>query len=71
VKASASELVMTDTEGKNQYTMQVSAGATIRRGGKEAKLPDLQAGDTITVVTATHEGKATVTRIEAEAAGKQ
>jgi hypothetical protein len=69
VKTSAGELVMTDAEGKNQHTMQVPAGATVTRDGKEAKLTDLKAGDTITVTTDTTEGKAMVTKVEAKAAG--
>jgi hypothetical protein len=69
VKTSANELVMSDKEGKNEHTMKVAASATVTRDGKEAKLTDLQAGDTITVTTDTKEGKMMVTKIEAKAEG--
>ena len=69
VKTNAGELVMTDKDGKNQHTMQVPAGAIVTRDGKEAKLTDLKAGDTITVTTDTEEGKSGVTKVEAQAAG--
>ncbi|MGE0823996.1 MAG: hypothetical protein AB7G75_25475 [Candidatus Binatia bacterium] len=69
VKTSDGELVMTDMGGNNQHPMQVPAEATVTRDGKEAKLTDLQEGDTITVTTDTKEGKAVVTKVEAQAAG--
>ena len=69
VETSAGKLVMTDMEGKNQHPMEVPASATVTRDGKEAKLNDLKAGDTITVTTDTKEGKSTVTKVEAMAAG--
>ena len=69
VETSAGKLVMTDMEGKNQHPMEVPASATVTRDGKEAKLNDLKAGDTITVTTDTKEGKSTVTKVEAKAAG--
>lgn len=67
VETSASKLVMTDMEGKNQHPMEVPASATVIREGKESKLTDLKAGDTITVTTDTKEGKAMVTKVEAKA----
>jgi Cu/Ag efflux protein CusF len=69
VETSAGKLVMTDMEGKKPHPMEVPANATITRDGKDAKLSDLKAGDTITVTTDTKEGKAVVTKVEAKAAG--
>ena len=69
VETSAGMLVMTDMEGKNQHPMEVQANATVTREGKEAKLTDLRAGDTITVTTDTMKGKSVVTKVEAKAAG--
>jgi hypothetical protein len=69
VETSAGKLVMTDMDGKKEHSMEVSASATVTRDGKEAKLTDLQAGDTITVTTHTKDGKAMVTKVEAKAAG--
>ena len=69
VETSASKLVMTDMGGKNQHPMEVPASATVSRNGKESKLTDLKAGDTITVTTDTKDGKSMVTKVEAKAAG--
>lgn len=69
VETSAGKLVMTDKDGKNQHPMEVPASATVTRDGKESKLTDLKAGDTITVTTDTKDGKAMVTKVEATAAG--
>jgi Cu/Ag efflux protein CusF len=69
VETSAGQLVMTDQDGKNQHPMEVPASATVSRNGKEAKLTDLKAGDTITVTTDTKDGKSMVTKVEAKAAG--
>jgi len=68
VETSAGKLVMTDMEGKKPHPMEVPVNATITRDGKDAKLSDLKAGDTITVTTDTKEGKAVVTKVEAKAA---
>ena|SRR5258706_387511 len=69
VETSAGKLVMTDMDGKNQHPMEVPASATVSRNGKEAKLTDLKAGDTITVTTDTKDGKSMVTKVEAKVAG--
>jgi uncharacterized protein involved in copper resistance len=69
VETSAGKLVMTDMDGKKQHPMEVPISATVTRDGKEAKLIDLKAGDTITVTTDTKEGKSMVTKVEAKAAG--
>ena len=68
VETSAGKLVMTDMEGKKPHPMEVPSSATITRDGKESKLTDLKAGDTITVTTDTKDGKSTVTKVEAMAA---
>ena len=69
VETSAGKLVMTDMDGKKEHPMEVPTSATVTRDGKEAKLTDLKAGDTITVTTDTKDGKAMVTKVEAKAAG--
>jgi co-chaperonin GroES (HSP10) len=69
VETSAGKLVMTDKDGKKEHPMEVSAKATVTRDGKESKLTDLKAGDTITVTTHTKDGKAMVTKVEAKGAG--
>ena len=69
VETSAGKLVMTDMEGKKPHPMEIPASATITRDGKESKLTDLQAGDTITVTTDMKDGKSTVTKVEAKATG--
>jgi Cu/Ag efflux protein CusF len=68
VETSAGKLVMTDMDGKKEHPMEVPASAAVTRDGKEAKLTDLKAGDTITVTTDTKDGKAMVTKVEAKAA---
>lgn len=69
VETSEGKLVMTDTEGKNQHSMDVAGDATVTRDGKEAKLADLKAGDMITVTTGKKDDKPMVTKVEAKAAG--
>jgi hypothetical protein len=69
VETSTGKLVMTDMDGKKEHPMEVSASALVTRDGKESKLTDLKAGDTITVTTHTKDGKAMVTKVEAKAAG--
>src|SRR5215470_4266380 len=49
VSTSAGKLTMTDVEGKNQHTMDVSTTAMVMRDGKTAALADLKPGDMITV----------------------
>jgi len=66
VETSASKLVMTDMEGKKPHPMEVPTSATVTRDGKEVKLSDLKAGDTITVTTDTQDGKSMVTKVEAK-----
>jgi Cu/Ag efflux protein CusF len=68
VETSPGKLVMTDMDGKKQHPMEVPTSATVTRGGKESKLTDLKAGDTITVTTDTKDGKSMVTKVEAMAA---
>jgi hypothetical protein len=68
VETGAGKLVMTDMDGKKQHPMEVPTSATVTRGGKESKLTDLKAGDTITVTTDTKDGKSMVTKVEAMAA---
>jgi hypothetical protein len=60
---------MTDMDGKKQHPMEVPTSATVTRDGKESKLTDLKAGDTITVTTDTKDGKSMVTKVEAKPAG--
>lgn len=69
VDTNAGKLVMTDMEGKKEHSMEVSTSATVTRDGKEAKLADLKAGDTITVTTDMKDGKTLVTKVEAKAEG--
>lgn len=69
VETSAGKLVMTDMDGKKEHPMEVPASATVTRDGKESKLADLKAGDTITVTTETKDGKSMVTEVEAKAGG--
>ena len=69
VETSEGKLVMTDMDGKKEHPMEVPASASVTRDGKESKLTDLKAGDTITVTTDTKEGQPMVTKIEAKAAG--
>jgi hypothetical protein len=69
VETSAGKLVMTDMDGKKEHPMEVPASASVTRDGKESKLTDLKAGDTITVTTDTKEGQPMVTKVEAKAAG--
>jgi hypothetical protein len=69
VETSDGKLVMTDMDGKKQHPMEVPTSATVTRDGKEAKLTDLKADDTITVTTDTKDGKSMVTKVEAKAAG--
>src|SRR5262245_56734561 len=66
VGTSTGKLMMTDLEGKNQHTMDVSATATVTRDGKAATLADLKPGDTITVTTEKTETATAVTKIEAK-----
>lgn len=69
VETSAGKLVMTDMEGKKPHPMEVPSSATVTRDGKESKLTDLKAGDTITVTTDMKDGKSVVTKVEAKEAG--
>ena len=69
VDTSTGKLVMTDMEGKKEHSMELSTSATVTRDGKEAKLADLKAGDTITVTTDMKDGKTLVTKVEAKAEG--
>jgi hypothetical protein len=68
VETSAGKLVITDMEGKKPHPMEAPTSATVTRDGKDAKLTDLKAGDTITVTTDMKDGKSVVTKVEAKAA---
>lgn len=69
VGTSTGKLTMTDAEGKNQHTMDVSATATVMRDGKSATLADLKSGDMITVTTEKTGSATTVTKVDAKPAG--
>jgi len=69
VETSTGKLTMTDSEGKNQHTMDVPTTATVTRDGKTATLADLKPGDTITVTTAKTGTTVAVTKIEAKPTG--
>src|SRR5918996_3649508 len=66
VETSTGKLTMTDLEGKNQHTMDVSTTATVTRDGKTVTLADLKPGDTITVTTEKTGAAPAVTKIEAK-----
>src|ERR1700745_890088 len=66
VSTSTGKLTMTDVEGKNQHTMDVSTTAMVTRDGKTAALADLKAGYLI-IVTTEKTGNATmVTKVDAK-----
>ena len=69
VSTSAGKLTMTDAQGKNQHTMDVSTTATVMRDGKTATLADLKPGDMITVTTDKTGSTMTVTKVDAKPAG--
>ena len=64
VSATASELIMSNAEGKDPQTHPLAADATITCDGKACKIADLKAGMRIRVTTDAKEPHA-VTRIEA------
>ncbi len=69
VGTSTGKLTMTDTEGKNQHTMDVPTTAMVMRDGKTAALADLKPGDMITVTTDKTGNTTTVTKVDAKPAG--
>lgn len=66
VSASDGKLVMTDKDGKNEHTHQITAAAKVLVDGKSAKMSDLKKGDDIKV-TVSAEG--VVTMVEAQRPG--
>ncbi len=72
VKAGDGKLTMTDTAGKNKHTHDVAADAKITCDGKEVKLADLKAGDSVTVTTNTDDKDTTLAiKIEARFAAEK
>ena len=66
VKAADGKLTMTNKDGSNRHTHDVSADAKITSDGKEVKLDELKEGYFVKVTTNTDDNdKTTVTRIEA------
>jgi uncharacterized protein (TIGR03000 family) len=66
VKAADGKLTMTNKDGSNRHTHDVSADAKITSDGKEVKLDELKEGYFVKVTTNTDDNdKSTVTRIEA------
>ena len=68
VSAGAGKLVMTDKDGKNEHTHNVSPAAQITCEGKVCQLDDLKKGYKIKVTVRKQEGKDQVTRIDAKKA---
>ena len=66
VSAGAGKLIMTDKDGKNEHTHNVSPDARITCGGKECKLDDLKKGYKVKVTVKKQEGKDQVTKIDAK-----
>jgi hypothetical protein len=66
VKASNNQVTMTDMNGKNEHTHDVSPNAAITCDGKQCKLDDLEKGCTIKVTLERKEDKMMVTKIEAK-----
>jgi hypothetical protein len=66
VSAGAGKLVMTDKDGKNEHTHNVSPAARITCDGKECKLDDLKKGSKVKVTVKKQEGKDQVIKIEAK-----
>ena len=69
VEAGKGKLTMTDMEGNNQHTHDVSADAKVTCEGQPCNLDSLQAGDAITVTLDKKDGKAMVTEINKTAEG--
>src|SRR6266851_7123635 len=68
VKAGDGKLTMTDKQG-NQHSHTIPATAIITCDGKECKLEDLKAGNSVKVTT--EENEKTVTKVEASTAVKR
>ena len=68
VKAGDGKLTMTDKQG-NRHSHTIPETATITCDGKECKLEDLKAGNSVKVTTA--EDEKTVTKVEATTKNKR
>ena len=68
VKAGDGKLTMTDKQG-NRHSHTIPETATITCDGKECKLEDLKAGNSVKVTTA--EDEKTVTKVEATTKSKR
>jgi hypothetical protein len=68
VKAGDGKLTMTDKQG-NQHSHTIPATAIITCDGKDCKLEDLKAGNSVKVTTA--EDEKTVTKVEATTKAKR
>jgi hypothetical protein len=67
VKAGNDKLTMSDADGKNEYTHNVTRTTVITCNGKECKLDDLKKGYTVKV-TATDDQREAI-KIEAKSQG--
>src|SRR5881397_3813151 len=63
VEASKGKLTMTDLDGKNKHTMDLSSNVRITLSGKSARIDDLKKDAIIEVTTEQKDGKTVVTQI--------
>jgi len=68
VAAGEGKLTMTDMNGGNQHTHEVTSETGITCGGKACSLADLKAGVTVTVTTEQKGDQTLISKIEAQEA---
>lgn len=66
IAAGSGKLTMTDPEGQQKHTHEVSANVAVTCNGKPCKLAEVKTGSTVTVTTEQKDGAVAITKIDAQ-----